>query len=72
VKTKINLLRPEDVWHPHVGGRPGNRNALKTGQYTAEKQAARRYISSFIARALAAARQVETEMDARERGEPPP
>jgi hypothetical protein len=34
-KTKIKLLRPEDVWHPRRGGRPGNRNAWKTGMHNA-------------------------------------
>jgi hypothetical protein len=28
-KTEINRLRPDDVWHPHVGAPRGNRRAAK-------------------------------------------
>ena len=39
VKTKINPLRFDDVWHPKRGGHPGNRKALKTGAHTASVRA---------------------------------
>lgn len=67
MKTTIKILRPEEVWQPKLGAPRGNRNALRTGRYVAEKQALRRYIHSFMRRACALAREVEAEMKARER-----
>jgi len=64
-------LRPEEVWHPHRGGRPGNRNALKTGQHTARMRGVRQQIATFIARACAVAEMVEAEVSARERERTP-
>jgi hypothetical protein len=48
-KTKIKLLGTDEVWHPHRGGRPGNRNAWKTGEHNARMRALRRDIRAFLA-----------------------
>jgi len=61
------MLRPEDVWHPRHGGQPGNRNALKSGRYTAEKQAVRRQIAALVRRANAAIAMVDGLVKARRR-----
>lgn len=50
-KTAIKLLRPEDVWQPHLGGSFGNRNALKTGAHTAGIRALKRRIAAWRRRA---------------------
>jgi hypothetical protein len=72
VKTKIKLLRPEEVWHPKRGGRPGNRNALKTGQHTGRNRVLRRQITAFIRNARAIAAMVEGRVKARGRVEAKP
>ncbi len=46
-KTTIKLLRTDVVWQPRIGGRPGNRNAVKTGLHTAEMPALRRRIADW-------------------------
>jgi hypothetical protein len=38
-------LRPDEVWQPRVGARPGNKNALKHGRYTAERKAHRKKLA---------------------------
>lgn len=53
-KTKFKLLRPDEVWHPRRGARPGNRNAWKTGFHSAEMRELRRRIRAFRLRAAAA------------------
>jgi hypothetical protein len=63
-KTKIKLLRPEDVWHPHRGGRPGNTNALKTGLHTAEVKDLRRRLRAWRRRANALIEEVEARLEA--------
>ena len=65
MKTKIKMLRPEDAWHPRHGGQIGNQNALKSGRYTAEKQAMRRRIAGLIRRARAAIAMVDASLRAR-------
>ena len=67
MKTKIKMLRPEDVWHPKRGGQFGNRNARKSGRYTAEKQAVRRQVAALVRRANAAIAMVEGLVKARRR-----
>ena len=46
-KTTINLLRPEQVWQPKIGGTFGNRNALKTGAHTAQVRAWRKRVADW-------------------------
>ena len=67
MKTKIKMLCSEDVWHPRHGGQLGNQNALKSGRYTAEKQAIRRRIAGLIRRANAAIAMVDASLRARRR-----
>jgi hypothetical protein len=47
VKTKINILRPEDVWQPKRGAQFGNRNAFKTGLHAKEPRALRKQIAQW-------------------------
>ena len=65
MKTMIKILRPEDVWQPKLGAPRGNRNAVKTGRYTADKQALRRQIAGFIRNALAVAAMVDARIKGR-------
>jgi hypothetical protein len=53
------------VWHPKRGGRPGNRNALKTGQHTGRNRTLRRQVTTFIRNARAVAAMVEAQVKAR-------
>jgi hypothetical protein len=46
-KSKIKLLRPEDVWQPQIGGDHGYHKALKTGLHTAEVRDLRRRIARW-------------------------
>jgi hypothetical protein len=46
--SRINLLRLEDIWHPHIGAPTGNRNAYKHGAYTARSHALRKFVESVI------------------------
>ena len=64
MKTKIKLLRIDEVRHPKRGGRPGNRNALRTGQHTARNRALHAQVTAFIRRARAIAAQVEARLKA--------
>lgn len=47
-KTKIKILRPEQVWQPKIGAPRGNRNALKTGRYTQDKREVRHQLRVFM------------------------
>lgn len=44
-KSKIKLLRFDEVWHPKIGGDRGQQKALKTGAHTAEWRDLRRRIA---------------------------
>ena len=57
MKTKIKLLRAEEVWHPSRGAKAGNRNALRTAMHTAELRSLRARIRQLRAkiRVIAAA-----------------
>ena len=60
--SSFKILRPDEVWHPRVGARPGNKNALKHGHYTAERKAHRKklaVIDAFIREVLRKARRIE-------------
>jgi hypothetical protein len=46
-KSKIKLLRFDEVWHPTVGGDHGKQNALKSGLHTAEWRDLRRRIAAW-------------------------
>ncbi len=48
VKTKIKMLRSEDVWQPKRGAPPGNRNAWKTGAHRKEYRDARKQIAAWL------------------------
>lgn len=61
-KTKIKLLRPDEVWQPHRGGRPGNSNALRTGLHTAEVRDLRRRLRAFHARVNAVLKDVDEQL----------
>lgn len=63
-KTKFKLLRPDQVWQPHRGGRPGNSNALKTGLHTAEVRDLRRRLRAFHARVNALLKDVDEQLRA--------
>ena len=62
VKTKINPLRFEDVWHPKRGGHPGNRNALKTGAHTAPVRAWRARVRDWRKRVKLALTKANDEL----------
>jgi hypothetical protein len=47
-KTKINILRPEDIWQPSRGAPRGNRNAWKTGAHRKEYREARKQIAVWM------------------------
>ncbi len=47
MKSTIKMLRPEDLWHPHIGAPRGNRNSLKTGAHTNEVRALRKQVTSM-------------------------
>jgi hypothetical protein len=68
LKTTIKPLRPDAVWQPPIGAPKGNKNALKTGRYTAEKQAARKQIARLIKRAHVAMAEVEKRLPRRKPG----
>ena len=46
-KSKIKLLRFDEVWHPKVGGDHGRQKALKTGAHTAEWRDLRSRIAAW-------------------------
>lgn len=56
------------MWQPPIGAPKGNKNALKTGRYTAEKQAARKQIARLIKRAHVAMAEVEKRLPRRKPG----
>jgi hypothetical protein len=59
--STFKILRPDEVWQPRVGARPGNKNALKHGRYTAERKAHRKkvaMINAFVRNVLRRARRV--------------
>ena len=58
LKTTINPLRPEQVWQPKIGGRFGNRNALKSGAHIAEVRAWKKRIAAWRRRVRAALAEV--------------
>jgi len=43
----IKALRPDEVWHPKRGAPRGNRNAVKTGRYTAGARVLKRRIAEW-------------------------
>ena len=45
--STFKILRPDEVWQPRVGARPGNKNALKHGRYTAERKAHRKKLAAI-------------------------
>lgn len=47
LKTTIKGLRFDEVWQPRIGGKPGNRNAYKTGFYSADMRDLRRRIARW-------------------------
>jgi len=64
--STFKILRPDEVWQPRVGARPGNKNALKHGRYTAERKAHRKKlaeIDTFIRDVLSRARRVVFEAE---------
>jgi hypothetical protein len=76
--STFKILRPEEVWQPRVGARPGNKNALKHGRYTAERKANRKKVTEidvFIREMLRRARRVvfraEEEIRNRASSNPP-
>jgi hypothetical protein len=50
------------------GGQPGNKNALKTGRYTADKRALRRQMAKLVKRAHVAMAEVEKRLPRRKPG----
>ena len=55
MKTTTQLLAVGRSYNPKGGAPQGNRNALKTGRYTADKQALRRQLAAFVRNALTVA-----------------
>jgi hypothetical protein len=53
------------------GGQPGNRNALRSGRYTAENKAKHRYVNQLIKRAHVAIAEVEKRLPKRKPGPKP-
>jgi len=76
--STFKILRPDQVWQPRVGARPGNKNALKHGRCTAERKAHRKkvaVIDAFVRDVLRRARRVvfraEEEIRTRASSNPP-
>ena len=64
--SSFKILCPDEVWHPRVGARPGNKNALKHGRYTAERKAMRKKfaeIDTFIREVLRRVRRIEFQAE---------
>jgi hypothetical protein len=61
LKTKINPLRPEQVWQPKIGGQFGNGNALKTGAHTEPVRAWRKRVADWRRRVRVALAAVPNE-----------
>ncbi len=53
-KTTIKMLRSDQIWQPKIGGRFGNRNALKTGAHRAEVRAWKKRVADWRRRVRAA------------------
>lgn len=53
------------------GGQPGNRNALKSGRYTARNKANHRHVNALIKRAHIAIAEVEKRLPKRKPGPKP-
>ena len=53
------------------GGQPGNRNAWKSGRYSAENKAKHRYVNALIKRASVAVAEVEKRLPKRKPGPKP-
>ncbi|HEX3945055.1 MAG TPA: hypothetical protein VHW69_13295 [Rhizomicrobium sp.] len=68
MKTTTQLLAVGRSYNPKGGAPRGNRNALKTGRYTADKQALRRQIAAFIRNALAVAAMSDARVTGRGQG----
>jgi len=67
VKTTPQYLAVGRSYNPKGGAPKGNRNALKSGRYTAEKQAVRRQVAALVRRANAAIALVDGLVKARRR-----
>ncbi len=67
MKTTTQPLAVGRSYSPRGGAPRGNRNALKTGRYTADKQALRRQIATFLARANAIVAMVEARVNERKK-----
>jgi hypothetical protein len=65
VKTTSRYLALGRSYNPKGGAPKGNRNALKSGRYTAEKRAMRRRIAGLIRRAHGAIAMVDESLRAR-------
>lgn len=62
VKTKIKILRSEDVWQPRLGAPRGNRNAWKTGAHRKELRDARKEIAAWLRTTQALVAEAEKEL----------
>lgn len=67
MKTTPQYLAVGRSYNPKGGAPIGNHNALKSGRYTAEKQAVRRQIAALVRRANAAIAMVDGLVKARRR-----
>ncbi|HEY4114822.1 MAG TPA: hypothetical protein VGM17_12270 [Rhizomicrobium sp.] len=56
------------AYNPKGGAPKGNRNALKTGRYTAENKALKRKVAALIKRAHVAMAEVEKRLPKRKPG----
>jgi hypothetical protein len=72
MKTNDHRLRFDDVRYAKRGGQPGNRNALKTGAYTAPMRAWRAWGRDWRKRVRAALAQAEAELRDRQHLSLPP
>jgi len=62
VKTKINRLGFDGVWHPKRGAPFGNRNAVKTGAHCAPVRAWRKRVADWRKRTKAALAKAQTAL----------
>lgn len=63
MKTTTQLLAVGRSYNPRGGAPRGNRNALKTGRYTADKRLLRRQLAAFMRNALAVAAMVDARVE---------
>ena len=61
VKTKINILRPEDVWQPKIGAQHGNRNAWKNGHFVKEVRDLKKQVAAWKRTTRTLLQQIEKE-----------